>query len=91
MRQRDDSPCSSPRPAVGELGFGLPTCTTLDLFHLQWDGDTANAQHILDELPTYYPGATKYEVAGFFWWQGDKDSRDMGLSSHRRWSHSDAM
>ena len=54
----------------------------MDLFHLQWDGDTANAQHILDELPTYYPGATKYEVAGFFWWQGDKDSRDMGLASH---------
>jgi hypothetical protein len=50
--------------------------------HPQWDGDTANAQHILDELPTYYPGATKYEVAGFFWWQGDKDSRDMGLASH---------
>jgi hypothetical protein len=33
-------------------------------------------------LSTYYPGATKYEVAGFFWWQGDKDSRDMGLATH---------
>merc|ERR1712188_166580 len=22
------------------------------------------------------------EVAGFFWWQGDKDSRDMGLATH---------
>jgi len=48
----------------------------------QWDGDTANALHILDNLSTYYPGATKYEVAGFFWWQGDKDSRDMGLAGH---------
>jgi len=48
----------------------------------QWDGDTANAQHVLDDIGTYYPGATKYEVAGFFWWQGDKDSRDLGLASH---------
>jgi len=48
----------------------------------QWDGDTGNAKHILDEsLDTFFPGATKYEVAGFFWWQGDKDSRDGGLSS----------
>jgi hypothetical protein len=36
----------------------------------------------MDNLGTYYPGATKYEVAGVFWWQGDKDSRDMGLASH---------
>jgi hypothetical protein len=48
----------------------------------QWDGDTTNAQHILDNLSDYYPGAKKYEVAGFFWWQGDKDSRDMGLATH---------
>jgi len=48
----------------------------------QWDGDTGNAQKVLDDLGTYYPGAEKYEVAGFFWWQGDKDSRDMGLASH---------
>lgn len=53
----------------------------------QWDGDVANAKHILDpaNLPTFFPGvgggATKYEVAGFFWWQGDKDSRDAGLSA----------
>jgi hypothetical protein len=48
----------------------------------QWDGDTANAQHALDNLPDYYPGAKQYEVAGFFWWQGDRDSRDIGLASH---------
>merc|ERR1711918_322858 len=33
---------------------------------------------VLEDLATYYPGATDYEVAGFFWWQGDKDMRDPG-------------
>jgi len=47
----------------------------------QYDGDTANAEHIVTHLNTYYPGITKYNIAGFFWWQGDKDSRDMGLST----------
>ena len=28
---------------------------------------------MLEKLDTYYPGATKYEVAGFFFWQGEKD------------------
>jgi len=27
-------------------------------------------------LDKYYPGAKGYEVAGFFWWQGDKDFRN---------------
>ncbi len=48
----------------------------------QWDDDIANAQKVLSELGTYYPGATKYEVEGFFWWQGEKDSGDEGLASH---------
>lgn len=39
----------------------------------QWDDDLANAKKVLSELGTYYPGATKYEVAGIFWWQGEKD------------------
>lgn len=39
----------------------------------QYDDDTANAKKVLTELDTYYPGATEYEVAGFFWWQGCKD------------------
>lgn len=51
----------------------------------QWDGDTANAQYILDHIADFFPreggGASKYEIAGFFWWQGDKDSRDEGLSA----------
>ena len=40
---------------------------------MQYDGDVARAKKVLDELKTYYPGARRYEVAGFFWWQGDKD------------------
>ncbi|HUT95505.1 MAG TPA: sialate O-acetylesterase [Thermoguttaceae bacterium] len=40
---------------------------------MQYDGDTANAKKVLSELEKYYPGAKKYEVAGFFLWQGDKD------------------
>eukprot|EP00045_Choanoeca_perplexa_P004653 m.39629 g.39629 ORF g.39629 m.39629 type:complete len:387 (+) comp12687_c0_seq2:60-1220(+) len=48
----------------------------------QYDGDTNRMATILANLSTYYPGATEYEVAGFFWWQGDRDSRDMALSEH---------
>jgi hypothetical protein len=36
----------------------------------------------LAELDTYYPGAKEgYEIAGFFWWQGDKDRYDAGHAS----------
>jgi len=45
----------------------------------QYDGDVRNAKTVLDNLGTYYPGATEYEVAGFFWWQGD---RDRGMDGH---------
>jgi len=51
----------------------------------QFDGDVANAKYVVDHLPDFFPrkggGASKYEIAGFFWWQGDKDSRDEGLSA----------
>lgn len=49
----------------------------------QWDGDTRNEAHVIDtaNLGTFFPGANKYEIAGFFWWQGDRDSRDEGLAS----------
>ena len=40
---------------------------------MQYDGDVARAKEVLADLGSYYPGATEYEVAGFFWWQGDKD------------------
>jgi hypothetical protein len=45
---------------------------------LQYDDDIRNAKSVLAKLGTYYPGTTKYEVAGFFWWQGDKDMRNAG-------------
>ncbi len=45
---------------------------------MQYDGDVANAKKVLAELDKYYPGANGYEVAGFFWWQGDKDCYDAG-------------
>jgi len=40
---------------------------------MQYDGDVARAKAVLEDLETYYPDARSYEVAGFFWWQGDKD------------------
>lgn len=48
---------------------------------MQYDGDVANAKKVLSELDKYYPGAKKYEIAGFFFWQGDKDRYDAGLAS----------
>jgi hypothetical protein len=48
---------------------------------MQYDGDIARAKKVLANLDTYYPGAKEYEVAGFFWWQGDRDSRSAALSS----------
>ena len=45
---------------------------------LQYDGDIARAREVLSNLGTYYPGATEYEVAGFFWWQGDKGRYNAG-------------
>ncbi|MGC6427770.1 MAG: sialate O-acetylesterase [Akkermansiaceae bacterium] len=42
----------------------------------QYDGDIAAAKKVLENLDQYYPGAREYEVAGFFWWQGDKDMRN---------------
>ena len=44
----------------------------------QYDGDIARAKKVLENLDTYYPGAKSYEVAGFFWWQGDRDRYDPG-------------
>jgi hypothetical protein len=48
----------------------------------QYDDDIANAKKVLSELDKYYPGATKYEVAGFFWWQGEKDAGDPAHAAH---------
>ena len=48
---------------------------------MQYDGDIARAKSVLAEFDKYFPGAKKYEIAGFFWWQGDRDSRSAALSS----------
>jgi hypothetical protein len=48
---------------------------------MQYDGDIARAKSALAELDKYYPDAKGYEVAGFFWWQGDRDSRSEALSA----------
>lgn len=45
---------------------------------VQYDGDIARAKDVLKNLDQFYPGATGYEVAGFLWWQGDKDRYNEG-------------
>lgn len=39
----------------------------------QYDDDVASAKKVLEDLDKYYPGAKEYEIAGFAFWQGDKD------------------
>jgi hypothetical protein len=51
----------------------------------QYDGDIANVKKVLEDLNTYYPGHSSFEIAGFFWWQGDKDRNDAGHAS--RYEH----
>ena len=48
---------------------------------MQYDGDVSRAKKVLEDLDKYYPDAKEYEIAGFFWWQGDRDSRSAALSS----------
>lgn len=48
---------------------------------IQYDWDVANAKTILENIDQYYPGAKGYEVAGFFWWQGNRDKGDPGHSA----------
>ena len=40
---------------------------------LQYAGDVARAKAVLKDLEKHYPGGKGSEVAGFLWWQGDKD------------------
>ncbi len=47
----------------------------------QYDNDIAAAKRVLADLDNYVPGATEYEVVGFFWWQGDKDMRNAAHSA----------
>jgi hypothetical protein len=52
---------------------------------IQYDGDIANAKKVLADLDTYHPGHSSFEIAGFFWWQGDTDRYDAGHAS--RYEH----
>jgi hypothetical protein len=49
---------------------------------MQYDGDIARAKQVLAELDKYYPGAKKYEIAGFFFRAYRTRS---GLSRRARW------
>jgi len=44
----------------------------------QYDDDISYAKKVLSELDKYYPGALGYEIAGFFFWQGEKDAGNPG-------------
>ena len=46
----------------------------------QYDDDLEGAKQILADLQAYYPGAKSYEIAGFFFWQGEKDN---GNAAHQ--------
>jgi hypothetical protein len=48
----------------------------------QWDTDTTDAKRALADLEKHYAGAEGYSVAGFFFWQGERDAGDAGHSAH---------
>ena len=48
----------------------------------QWDTDIGDAMKALTELDKHYPGAKGYEVAGFFFWQGERDAGNPGHAAH---------
>lgn len=50
----------------------------------QYDDDIANAKKILASIGDYYPGASRYEVAGFVWWQGHKDQNAAHASRYEK-------
>ena len=52
----------------------------------EYDTDIQNVQKILDNIGDYYPGLVtpgpdyqpNYEIAGYVWWQGQRDTRYQG-------------
>lgn len=56
-----DDPTRTPKPGPWYAG-------------VQYDGDTRAAKEVLKDLGKYYPGAKEFEIAGFFFWQGAKDT-----------------
>ncbi|MEK6231972.1 MAG: hypothetical protein N2A42_08970 [Luteolibacter sp.] len=47
----------------------------------QWDTDIADAKKVLENISKYYPEANGFEVAGFIYWQGDKDRYSLAHAS----------
>jgi hypothetical protein len=39
----------------------------------QYDDEMPFIKEALADIGKFYPGAAKFEIAGFFWWQGEKD------------------
>lgn len=48
----------------------------------QYDDDVANAKSVLKDMEKFHPGAKEYEVAGFFFWQGEKDCGNAAHAAH---------
>ena len=48
----------------------------------QYDEEVSFVKNALAELDKYYPGATAYEIAGFFFWQGEKDGGNAVHAAH---------
>ena len=48
----------------------------------QYDDDVADAKKAIADLDKHYPGAKGYEVAGFFFWQGEKDCGNAVHAAH---------
>jgi len=48
----------------------------------QWDTDIRDARNALEHLDQHYPGAQKYQIAGFFFWQGERDAGNPGHAAH---------
>jgi hypothetical protein len=48
----------------------------------QYDDDTTDAKKVLADLDKHYPDAKNYEVAGFFYWQGEKDAGNPVWAAH---------
>ncbi|MHB9082077.1 MAG: sialate O-acetylesterase [Pirellulaceae bacterium] len=48
----------------------------------QYDEEVSFVKKALAELGKYYPGATVYEIAGFFYWQGEKDGGNAVHAAH---------
>lgn len=83
-------PPGSP-PYASEPGYwgtaenpkGTGTKPTADWYAgKQYDDDVSFAKRVLSEPNTYFPGARGFEVAGFFFWQGEKDAGNANHAAH---------